>query len=170
MRETGQGYQDQERGSGYVIQLKLCPKCGMLKAIDEFAVNKSRKGGRQVYCRKCQNKMTQAWADYHRSIRCQHQRSYCKRNRDARAETMRRAKERCAKAHAAKQAVREAIKAGILIPEPCGYNGCGRTDVQGHHHDYDKPLDVWWRCPEHHRPIYHRRKDEEHEAGLRKRA
>jgi hypothetical protein len=159
MRETGQGYQDQERGRDNVIQIKLCHKCGILKAIDEFACNRSRKGGRQVYCRKCQNGIAQAWADNHRSVRRRHQQVYSKRNPDARAETMRRSKERCAKSHAAKRAVRDAVRSGVLIPEPCGYNGCGSLDVEGHHHDYDKPLDVWWRCPEHHRPIYHRRKD-----------
>ena len=32
---------------------------------------------------------------------------------------------------------------GILTPEPCK---CGSTDVQMHHHDYSKPLDVTWIC------------------------
>jgi hypothetical protein len=38
---------------------------------------------------------------------------------------------------------------GRLVPQPCEV--CGATDVQKHHDDYDKPLDVRWFCAEHHR-------------------
>jgi hypothetical protein len=46
------------------------------------------------------------------------------------------------------QKVARAIKAGILEPEPCKI--CGAVDVQAHHEDYSKPLDVIWFCRKHH--------------------
>ncbi len=55
----------------------------------------------------------------------------------------------------ARVAVYRAVKAGRLVKQPCA---CGRTDVQAHHHDYSKQLDVKWVCPachtrEHNRSI-----------------
>ncbi len=50
----------------------------------------------------------------------------------------------------------KAILRGRLIPEPCevcGANGTmadGRNEVQAHHDDYNKPLDVRWLCQKDH--------------------
>lgn len=33
---------------------------------------------------------------------------------------------------------------GKLIPQPCRY--CGNAEVQMHHEDYSKPLEVIWLC------------------------
>jgi hypothetical protein len=52
--------------------------------------------------------------------------------------------------------VEKAIARGKLQPQPCevcGANGVmadGRNEVQAHHDDYNKPLDVRWLCQEHH--------------------
>ena len=59
-------------------------------------------------------------------------------------------------AHAA---VQVAIKNGTLIrPETCSRCKCnpspasdGRSTIQAHHHDYNKPLDVEWLCAKCHR-------------------
>lgn len=37
---------------------------------------------------------------------------------------------------------------GKLIPKPCEV--CGEAEVQMHHEDYTKPLDVRWLCKIHH--------------------
>ena len=49
----------------------------------------------------------------------------------------------------ARDIVNKAIKSGKLIRMPCLI--CGETKVEGHHEDYDKPLDVDWLCQKHHR-------------------
>lgn len=43
----------------------------------------------------------------------------------------------------------KAQKLGLLVPKPC--ERCGATEnIQKHHEDYDKPLDVVWLCPKCH--------------------
>lgn len=42
-----------------------------------------------------------------------------------------------------------AKKRGLLKEQPCHI--CGATKVEMHHDDYDKPLDVKWMCPKHHK-------------------
>lgn len=43
----------------------------------------------------------------------------------------------------ARQLVRRAVLAGYLRKEPCR---CGATNVEGHHPDYSRPLEVVWLC------------------------
>ena len=42
-----------------------------------------------------------------------------------------------------------AVKLGVLTKGPCAV--CGTTEeIQGHHTDYTKPLEVTWLCRLHH--------------------
>lgn len=44
---------------------------------------------------------------------------------------------------------RHAVARGDLVRQPCEV--CGAAQVEGHHDDYSKPLEVRWLCPTHHR-------------------
>jgi hypothetical protein len=57
----------------------------------------------------------------------------------------------------AKQQVRSALRNGTLTKLPCFI--CGNEKVEGHHPDYDAPLDVVWLCRSHHMQL-HREFDE----------
>jgi hypothetical protein len=57
----------------------------------------------------------------------------------------------------AKRAVREAIKSGWLIRQPCAVCGCADR-IEGHHPDYSKPLEVIWLCSPCHRAEHRRLK------------
>jgi hypothetical protein len=54
----------------------------------------------------------------------------------------------------ARQMLTNAIKIGYIKPEPCMLPDCGSNDnIEGHHPDYSKPLEVVWLCRAHHRAI-----------------
>jgi hypothetical protein len=61
----------------------------------------------------------------------------------------------------ARRELRNALKRGdILRPEKCETCGTkavrsdGVTAIQGHHHNYSKPLNVEWLCPSCHREVH----------------
>ncbi len=56
------------------------------------------------------------------------------------------------KKQAARMMVYLEIKSGKLKRGPCEV--CGKPDTQGHHDDYDKPLDVRWLCTKHHKQFH----------------
>ncbi|TIM87706.1 MAG: hypothetical protein E5Y50_11115 [Mesorhizobium sp.] len=49
----------------------------------------------------------------------------------------------------AQQALRSAVKRGLIIQQPC--EECGALDAEAHHDCYDRPMDVRWLCRLHHR-------------------
>ncbi len=50
---------------------------------------------------------------------------------------------------AARRAVKQALRSGRMVRQPC--ERCGKTGrIHAHHEDYSKPLDVRWLCPIHH--------------------
>src|SRR5260370_38957482 len=52
----------------------------------------------------------------------------------------------------AQSAVARAVKSGKLIQRPC--EKCGNPKSEGHHPDYEKPLEVVWLCSKHHKLVH----------------
>lgn len=57
---------------------------------------------------------------------------------------------------AAQYAVRNALRRGEMIRGKCEYEHLGDCygTPQGHHEDYNKPLDVRWLCGRHHKRVH----------------
>lgn len=54
----------------------------------------------------------------------------------------------------AHQALRSALRRGLLERKPCEVCGAEKTDA--HHPDYDRPMLVQWLCRLHHRAVHRR--------------
>jgi hypothetical protein len=52
--------------------------------------------------------------------------------------------------------LKEYVKRGYIKKSPCEV--CGESKVDGHHDDYDKPLQVKWLCREHHLELHAKQK------------
>jgi hypothetical protein len=137
-----------------------CTKCGNAKPLDDFYTCDRT-------CKECRKAMVRA----NRASRAEHYREFdrARANRPDRVamrkayaatqqgkEARRRARVRWqadnARQRAANVAVGNALRKGRLFKSPCWE--CGALDVEGHHPDYDAPLDVVWLCVTHHKQLH----------------
>jgi len=129
--------------------MKLCKKCNQTKAVSGFEKNKGKKDGLNWWCKACM-------ADYHRSRHGDKRvikllNAGRKRWQLSQPEAYKAYLDRYKSKHPdrvrAGNAVRGAVFRGTLDkPESCLRCGASGVRIEGHHHDYSKPLDVEWLC------------------------
>lgn len=142
--------------------MKTCFKCNKSKELSEFYKHSEMGDGHLGKCKECTKKDV---ADRIARKQCDldwqiQERNRC-REKTARARSSGKspsihsiregAKRWEAKNRHKKHAhsmVGHAIRSGKLIKQPC--ERCGEKNVQAHHEDYTKPLDVLWLCTKHH--------------------
>ena len=128
---------------------KYCPGCDKSKLRSEFNKNKSRYDSLQAYCRICTMKIAierrRNKTDEVRRCGRNHIKRWRKRNRKRSREIDKRARKKHPERQVARLALFKAIAKGkITRPEFC--SRCDNKKPQGHHPDYDKPLEVIWLC------------------------
>jgi hypothetical protein len=146
------------------MNMKMCRTCGENLPLDLYYRHPLMADGHLNICRECTKTRVRA----HRAKNIDAIRAYDRNrpNHDERmAENRRRykeaAKDPAARKHmwgrakvwadsnpekrAAHAQVSNATRAGKITPQPC--EKCGHAlNVQAHHEDYSKPLDVVWLC------------------------
>ena len=129
---------------------KTCFKCGLSKSLDEFYRHPQMSDGRLNKCKDCTRKDVQT----NRKARLNHYTAY---ERKRRPRKMKQVKVLTAEEHAlrrwARGKVNDATRRGKLEKQPCEV--CGSTyNVQAHHSDYNRPLDIHWLCTKHHAELH----------------
>jgi len=122
--------------------MKTCSKCKTSQPASNFYKNKLGKDGLRSCCKKCFLVMYQSWVKKNsETIRNKHtvyMRGYRERKRalyNSRSRVY--------------HSVASALKSGKLVKGPCQICGI-KENIEAHHEDYNKPLDVIWVCPLHH--------------------
>lgn len=125
---------------------KICFKCLEEKPLEEFYKHKGMKDGHLNKCKAC----TKADALEHRLANLDKVREYdrSRGNRQSKEYTV-EYRTKYPKKYRAQTLVNNHKRAGNLHEEPCEV--CGATNAHAHHDDYDKPLNIRWLCPIHHR-------------------
>ena len=153
------------------MKTKVCKKCGKELPIDEFYTHKQMGDGYLNFCKEC----VKARVSKHRETNIEKIREY-DRNRPNNKERRKREREaiyadekRLAKYKEQKQEwakknknkrnaqnkLKRAIQNGSVIkPNKCEICGKINCDIEGHHYDYSKPLDVIWLCTECHGKVH----------------
>jgi hypothetical protein len=156
--------------------VKTYTTCLIEKVLEDFYREKVKKDGRKNVCKLCVNKSRKEYCKNNKELmrskakkigstrEFKDKRNLYKKNnpeksrgnvekankRSRRWEVSNKEKKR------AHDAVARAIKSGKLSRQPCSV--CSRTDdVEGHHEDYTKVLEVVWLCPQHHNDVHIRK-------------
>jgi hypothetical protein len=134
--------------------MKRCFKCHCEKPLEAFYKHAGMADGRLNKCKECTKKDVAE----HRQANLERVRSYDRMRasqphrlalqKRLMAEYVQKHPER-RKAHLQ---VEWAVRKGQLERHPCFV--CGAQKVEGHHPDYDRPLDVVWLCVPHHRQAH----------------
>ena len=148
--------------------MKSCVKCGELKAFELFPKHSKTLDGYNSWCKKCVNRASEIYkrknveankarlrAKYARQMKRLHGEHYVigdpKNNVGGKPAVL--TPEQVKQRHNTRRVTRRAIKSGKLIRQPCIM--CGEIEVDAHHPDYSKPLDVVWVCKKHHHEIHY---------------
>lgn len=154
---------------------KVCFKCKEEKDIEEFYVHKKMKDGYLGKCKECtkkdirnfnsenKNKVRERWRIRGRlPHRIAARKAYAKTEKGRK--TTNAAKEKWKSKNKLKMTAYSifwaAVRSGKIKKESCEI--CGETkNIEGHHEDYFKPLDVNWLCLKHHHDILRKKNEEE---------
>lgn len=147
--------------------MRRCSSCTMIKHIDCFYAHPAGSQGALNKCKECHKRLVRInraikWHYYSQYERWRNQlphrvaeRLIYARTPDGK-EARRRACTRYGQKYPEKRAAHikagNAIRDGRLIRQPC--ESCGSKDVEAHHKDYSKPLDVTWLCKRCHMQVH----------------
>ncbi|MCK5610798.1 hypothetical protein KAR91_53490 [Candidatus Pacearchaeota archaeon] len=133
------------------ISEKKCTSCKDIRDRSEFHANRRSSDGLKSLCKSCCRDYVVNNKDKIRpALRAYRQTGKCKQSRSVSKAKYRAKYPQKDKAHSA---ISRGILAGKIIRQPC--QKCGSNEnIQAHHEDYDKPLDVMWLCIKHHSDIH----------------
>lgn len=148
--------------------MRRCSKCDVIKEATEFY-------GRSRQCAECVRAYRREWSARHPGYSALKRKEWAEKNPERAREIERRKYERRKAKRPAKvprppaltmserkrryedkhplkaearKIYRYALRMGRLEKQPCEV--CGEFEVDGHHDDYLKPLEVRWLCRKHH--------------------
>lgn len=127
--------------------MKRCCTCKQDLPLDNFYHDKQTKDGYTRRCKNCDRLHRRKMRKLHPETYKERDKRYYAKNRDRKVAYLADWRERNKHKVAAHIAVRTALQAGGLVKKPCF---CGIENVDAHHEDYSKPLDVHWLCRRHH--------------------
>lgn len=155
----------------FPTQTKRCLQCKTIKTANEFYYNKRRTDELSSYCKKCSCLITKHWIEKNPERNKINKLRWYRENSKHIIETTKRWIEKnperykimnnkSSRAHQKRYPDREkaralakyARKKGILKLQPCIICGT-HQNIETHHPDYSKPLDIVWLCVQHHRRV-----------------
>lgn len=128
--------------------MKTCFKCGVEKEIAEFYVHKAMSDGRLNKCKECtKSDVKKHYREAIDRIKAYDiERNKTKERKEMQGRMSRTARTKYPIKFGARAIVGNAVRDG-RITKPTSCQTCGKQkQLDGHHSDYAKPLDVMWLC------------------------
>lgn len=134
---------------------KTCFKCDEEKPLEAFYKHPQMADGHLNKCKDCAKKdVRQHRLDNPEKVRAyDNQRASLPHRVALRKQLFRREWEHHPDRMKARNAVSSALKGNRLEKRPCAFCG-SEENLEAHHHDYSKPLDVTWLCSACHRRFH----------------
>jgi len=145
---------------------KQCSRCREVKPLADFTKCPRYTGGYSTWCRTCHS----AYSRERNKTNAAHRRAYWRAYSEPRREHIRAYGRQYCREHLAefrarlnkvprvvrnaRERVYEWVKLGKLTKGPCTVCGTTQGQIEGHHEDYGKPLDVLWLCAKHHSRLH----------------
>lgn len=131
--------------------MKHCSKCHIYKDKEDFTHSVHSKDGLNSWCKLCTRANTRNGYNLNRKLRKQQTAAYQKtpKGKEVSKNSVNKWIALNPKKYLAHLAVHAALRRGVITIQLC--RDCGEKKVQAHHPDYDRPYDVIWLCPQHHK-------------------
>jgi len=148
---------------------KTCNRCKEEKDRSSYTIDNNKKDGLRTICKECTKKAnstvearaanakamrdlrkTEKWKAYYKQ--CAKNWRKTEKGKEYTAFYSKYMNEKYPKRRMARRLLNEAIRFGRLEKYPCFT--CGALEVEAHHPDYDRPLDVIWLCNKHHNEVH----------------
>ena len=130
---------------------KVCKKCQEKKHITGFYLHKGMADGRLSFCKECVKERVRSYSHTEDSKKLQKEWNKTEKGRAKHKRHTQRYRRLYPEKYKAATMAMNAVRSGKLIKKPCEV--CGSAEVEKHHCDYSKPLEVRWLCRNHHRLI-----------------
>lgn len=132
---------------------KTCFKCQNTFPLHFFYKHKKMKDGHLNKCKKCTKKDSclNYRNNFEKRRNYDRQRNKNKKRLKDKTRYTQIYRKRNPEKYKAQNKVNNAIRDGKLKRKNCCI--CGSSNVHAHHENYDKPLEVIWVCPLHHKYI-----------------
>lgn len=135
------------------VAMKKCSSCGEEKEASEYGIRMRSADGLSASCTVCLKKRDKARYERDKPKRLALQKAYSQTAGGK--EAHRRAALKWVQENKVKRACHcifnNALRDGKIKISPCEV--CGKK-AHAHHSDYDRPLDVIWLCPKHHKEAH----------------
>lgn len=121
---------------------KFCPRCEKTLPTSEFHKDSGSSDGLYGYCKYCKyqtNKIYFSSPKGRKAVSGQTKRKWLRVKLKV----------------SARNKLNKAIIDGLIVKGPCYV--CNHPDVEAHHDDYSKPLEVRWLCRKHHNELHGKR-------------
>lgn len=141
-------------GESRVMELKLCRHCSEWKPLGAYYKHAQMADGHLNVCRECVKRRVRKHRAENDSVReYDRERSNLPHRKKLRAKITAEYDEKHPHRKKAHTAVNNALRDGRLTKGDCHFCGTDQ-DIEGHHNDYSKPLDVVWLCKRCHRKLH----------------
>jgi len=138
---------------------KICTICGSLKSINDFYIAICNKDGHEKMCKECKKKKSKKHYIEVRPHKIAKMRAYnevYEKTEHGKKKHRERADRMIAKypdKHKARTALTNAVRLGKVVKQNCQICNINEN-LEAHHFDYSKPLQVVWLCRYHHKVIH----------------